>query len=187
MALTESEARAARAAPTTVKLSFEEAFEVHHRAVYRYACALTRDPQLAEDVVQEVFMRLHQHLHPAQRDGMLRAWLLKVTTNVTRNILRGRNRAANRDEEFASEWVRTSETESPDIELSRQAEIDKARRALAHIREPMRSCLLLRHEGLSYREIAAALQINETSVGSFISRGRREFIKAYERVGGKRP
>jgi RNA polymerase sigma-70 factor (ECF subfamily) len=183
MALTDSEARAATAAPATVQLSFDDAFTVHHRAVYRYACALTRDAQLAEDIVQEVFMRLHQHLAAAQRDGLLRAWLLRVAANVARNMLRGQSRTAIRDDEFAAETVRTLEAVTPDEELLRQSEIQEARRALSKIKEPMRSCLLLKHEGLSYREIAAALDLNEASVGSLIARGRREFVRLYGKIG----
>ena len=187
MALTDSEARAATAAQVTVQLSFDEAFTLHHRAVYRYACALVRDSQLAEDIVQEVFMRLYQNLHSAQREGLLRAWLLRVAANVARNMLRGRNRSAARDEEFVSELVRSVEPLSADEELMRQSEIEEARRVLSRIKEPMRSCLLLKHEGLSYREIAAALEINEANVGSLIARGRREFLRLYGRIGGDRP
>ncbi len=187
MALTDSEAGAATAAQITVQLSFDEAFTVHHRAVYRYACALVRDPQLAEDIVQEVFMRLYQNLHTAQREGLLRAWLLRVAANVARNMLRGKSRSAARDEEFAAELVRVEEIASVDEELVRQSEIREARRVLVRIKEPMRSCLLLKHEGLSYREIAAALEIKEANVGSLIARGRREFLRLYGKIGGERP
>jgi RNA polymerase sigma-70 factor (ECF subfamily) len=187
MALTDSEASAATAAQITVPLSFDEAFTVHHRAVYRYACALVRDPQLAEDIVQEVFLRLYQNLDTAQREGLLRAWLLRVAANVARNMLRGKNRSAARDDEFAAELVRVVDASSVDDELVRQSEIQEARLVLGRIKEPMRSCLLLKHEGLSYREIAAALEINEANVGSLIARGRREFLRLYGKIGGERP
>ncbi len=166
-----------------VRLSFDEAFVAHHRVVYRYAYALTRDRGLAEDVAQEVFIRLHQNLEPAQREGMLRAWLLRVTTNVARNLIRTRSRSTSRDEKFVADAAQTANVILPDEELLRQTEIAEARRTLNKIKEPMRSCLLLKHEGLSYREIAAALGINESNVGSLISRGRREFIRLYGKMG----
>ncbi len=166
-----------------VRLSFDEAFVAHHRVVYRYACALTRDQGLAEDVTQEVFVRLHHNLDAAQKEGALRAWLLRVTANVARNLLRGRSRATARDEEFVEDAAQTSKIIQPDEELLRQTEIAGARRALNKIKEPMRSCLLLKHEGLSYREIAAALGIKESNVGSLIARGRREFIRIYGKIG----
>ena len=184
MALTESEARACEAAQVTPQLTFDEAFTMHHRAVYRYACALSRDTHIAEDIVQEVFLRLHDNLVSAQRDGLLRAWLLRVTANVVRNMLRSKTRALARDEEFAFEWMRNSTISSPAEELIRKSEIRDAQNTLSRIPEPMRSCLLLKHEGLSYREIAVTLEINETNVGSLIARGRREFIRLYGKIGG---
>src|SRR5215475_1420016 len=91
-----------------VRLSFDEAFVAHHRVVYRYAYALTRDPGLAEDVAQEVFVRLHQHLDAAQRDGLLRAWLLRVTANVSRNTMRGMRRAMSRDTSFVARMLQAA-------------------------------------------------------------------------------
>jgi len=182
--------RQSDAAPNTVmdvvaagRLSLDEAFVAHHRVVYRYAYALTRDRGLAEDVAQEVFIRLHQNLDAAQREGMLRAWLLRVAANVTRNLLRTRSRATARDEEFVTGAAQSAKIIRPDDELLRQTEIAEARRALNKIKEPMRSSLLLKHEGLSYREIAAALGIKESNVGSLVARGRREFIRLYGKIG----
>jgi DNA-directed RNA polymerase specialized sigma24 family protein len=91
-----------------VRLSFDEAFVAHHRVVYRYAYALTRDPGLAEDVAQEVFVRLHQHLDASQRDGLLRAWLLRVTANVSRNSDSDRHESTARDGDAMSFDRRTA-------------------------------------------------------------------------------
>jgi RNA polymerase sigma factor (sigma-70 family) len=114
---------------------------------------------------------------------MLRAWLLRVTTNVARNLLRTRIRASARDEEFVASAAQKVEILQPEEELLRQSEIAEARRTLNKIKEPARSCLLLKHEGLSYREIAAALSIKESNVGSLIARGRREFIRLHGKIG----
>src|SRR5262245_58528376 len=138
-----------------VRLSFDEAFVANHRVVYRYAYGLTRDRGLAEDVAQEVFIRLHQNLDAAQREGMLRPWLLRVTAKVARNLVRTRIRATARDEEFVAGASQEAKIIQPEEELLRRTEIAEARRTLNKIKEPMRSCLLLKHEGLSYREIAA--------------------------------
>ena len=50
----------------------------------------------------------------------------------------------------------------------------------------MRSCLLLKQQGLSYREIAQTLNLNEANVGSLIARGRKEFTRVYGKIGGRR-
>nr|MBA2340326.1 sigma-70 family RNA polymerase sigma factor [Pyrinomonadaceae bacterium] len=154
--------------------------------VYRTAYALVRDGGLAEDIVQEVFLRLYRNLDDAPCDDLLRAWLLRVTINTARNTLRGRTRANVREESFAKTHAEDEMFNSPECELERQTEIRAAREALSHIREPMRSCLWLKQQGMSYREIAHALSLNEGSVGSFVARGRKEFIRAYGKIGGRK-
>ena len=166
--------------------TFDDIFILHHRSVYRTAYALVRDGGLAEDVVQEVFLRLYRNLDDAPEDELLRAWLLRVTLNVARNTLRSRSRANVREEAFAKTHAEDGKADSPECELERQREIRAAREALAHIREPMRSCLWLKQQGMSYREIAHALSINEGSVGSFVARGRREFLRVYGKIGGRK-
>ena len=182
LALTDRQADAASERVVTVRLSFNQAFVAHYRKVYRYAYALTCDKGLAEDVVQEVFLRLYQNLDAAQRDGLLRAWLLRVTANVSRNMLRGLGRARTRDGAFVALTAQIKQATLPDEELLREAEIAETRRVLDKLKEPMRSCLLLKHEGLSYREIAAALGIKEASVGGFIARARHEFVRMYGKI-----
>lgn len=164
-------------------LDFDEAFVLHHRAVYRTAYALVRNVAQAEDITQEVFLRLYRHLDSVAGEEMLRAWLLRVAINVARNALRGRNRMLAREDEFAKTVLYDEERASaPDAEYERRAEIEEAQRALDGVREPARSCLLLQQQGLSYREIASTLGINEVNVGSLIARGRKEFAQKFRKV-----
>ena len=166
-------------------LSFDEAFMLHHRAVFRTARAVLRDAALAEDVTQEVFLRLYRNLTSTPGDELLRPWLLRVTLNVARNTIRGQNRSLARDtvyshETFAAGW------KAPEQDYERCIEIEQTRRALDKIKEPMRRCLLLKQQGLSYREIAETLALRETNVGSLIARGRKEFARVYGKIGGAR-
>jgi RNA polymerase sigma factor (sigma-70 family) len=168
-------------------LSFDEAFTLHHRAVFRTARAVVRDSALAEDVTQEVFLRLYRNLNATPGEELLRAWLLRVTLNVARNTLRGQSRSMVRDNEYhksaaSSGWL----TEAPEEDYERKLVIEEARRALDKIKEPMRSCLLLKQQGLSYREIATSLSLKETNVGSLVARGRKEFARVYGKIGGRR-
>lgn len=163
-------------------LGFDEAFTLHHRAVFRTARAIVRDPALAEDVTQEVFLRLYRHRDSTPGDDLLRAWLLRVTLNVARNTIRGNNRSSAREEAYVQDNTR-DDWFAPAIEYERRVQIEEARRALDKIKEPTRSCLLLRHQGLSYREIASALSLNETNIGSLIARGRKEFARVYGKIG----
>src|ERR1700730_2488193 len=169
-------------APT---LSFDEAFTLHHRAVFRTARAVLRDSGLAEDVTQEVFLRLYRNLASTPGDELLRPWLLRVTLNVARNTIRGQSRSMSRDtvysqETFGEGW------KAPEQDYERRVEIEEARRALDKIKEPMRSCLLLKQQGLSYREIATSLSLKETNVGSLVARGRKEVARVFGKIGGRK-
>lgn len=168
-------------------LSFDEAFTLHHRAVFRTARAVVRDAALAEDVTQEVFLRLYRNLHATPGDDLLRAWLLRVTLNVARNTVRGQNRSMVRDNEYQKSTAENGfNVDAPEEDYERRVAIEEARRALDKIKEPMRSCLLLKQQGLSYREIANSLSLKETNIGSLVARGRKEFARVYGKIGGRR-
>ena len=168
--------------------SFDEAFTLHHRAVFRTARAVVRDSALAEDVTQEVFLRLYRNLHATPGEDLLRAWLLRVTLNVARNTLRGQSRSMVRDNEYHKTTTEngSAAVEAPAEDYERRMAIEEARRALDKIKEPMRSCLLLKQQGLSYREIAISLSLKETNIGSLVARGRKEFARVYGKIGGRR-
>ena len=161
---------------------FDEAFTLHHRAVFSTACAIVRDAALAEEVTQEVFLKLYRHLDSAPRAELLRPWLLRVTLNEARNTIRSRNRALARDANY--QRIRSQDVAAQFEPESEQ--LKGATRALDKIKEPMRSCLLLRHQGLSYREIAQTLSLKENYVGSLIARARKEFARTYGKIGVNR-
>ncbi len=160
-------------------LSFDEAFTLHHRAVFATARGVARDTALAEEITQEVFLKLYRHFDSKPNDELLRAWLLRVTINEARNMLRGQNRSRARD----TSYQRETDQPGPQVEYEHRLEMENARRALDKIKEPMRSCLLLRQQGLSYREIAQTLELKENYVGSLVARGRKEFVRGFSKMG----
>lgn len=161
-------------------LGFEEAFLLHHRTVFRAARSIVSDPFLAEDVTQETFIKLYDNLDSIDCDEMLRPWLIKVAMNLARNALRTKIRANNRDENYVKE---TTENEIYSIEedFEQRQGVSDIVKALNQIKEPLRSCLILKQQGLSYKEIAQSLDLNEASIGTFIARARAEFARLYGR------
>ena len=166
-------------APQETSLSFDEAFTLHHRAVFATARGVVRDAALAVEITQEVFLKLYRHFDSKPNDELLRAWLLRVTLNEARNMLRGQNRSRARD----TTYQRKTDQPGPQVEYEQRQEMETARRALDKIKEPMRSCLLLRQQGLSYREIAQTLSLKENYVGSLIARARKEFVRGVGKIG----
>jgi RNA polymerase sigma factor (sigma-70 family) len=175
-----SEQTAAAAAKDTI--GFEEAFTLHHRTVFRAARSVVQDAGLAEDVTQEVFIRLYKHIDTLPNLEMLRPWLIRVALNVAKNTIRGNIRANTRDENYVKETVENS-IFSVESEYEQKSEVSEINRALNKVKEPLRSCLVLKQQGLSYREIAESLSLNESSIGTYVARARAEFMRFYGKVG----
>jgi len=171
-----SEQTAAAAVKETIE--FDEAFTLHHRTVFRTARSVVQDPGLAEDVTQEVFLKLYKHKDSIANLEMLRPWLIRVALNLARNTIRGNIRANTRDENYVKETVEDN-VFSVETHYEQKTEVNEINRALNKVKEPLRSCLILKQQGLSYKEIASSLELNETSIGTFVARARAEFAKHY--------
>ena len=165
--------------PRETGLTFDEVFMLHHRVVFATARAIVRDSALAEEITQEVFLKLYRHFDSKPQHEWLRAWLLRVTLNEARNTLRGQDRSRARD----AAYQRNADQHRPELDYEQRRKLETVRRALDKVKEPMRSCLLLRHQGLSYREIAQTLSLKENYVGSLVARGRKEFVRSYGKIG----
>lgn len=167
------------------KVGFEEAFALHHRTVFRAARSVVQDPGLAEDVTQEVFLRFYKHMDSIVDEEMLRPWLIRVAINLARNTIRGNIRANTREENYVKESVELR-VYSVESDFEERAGINEIHQALSKIKEPLRSCLVLRQQGLSYKEIAGSLDLNEGSIGTYVARARQEFARFYGHAGKDR-
>ena len=163
-------------------IGFDEAFTLHHRTVFRTARSVVQDSGLAEDVTQEVFLRLYNNLDSISDAEMLRPWLIRVAINVARNTLRTKYRANTRDENYVKEYEENC-VFSIETSYEQREQLTEVNRALSKIKEPLRSCLILKQQGLSYKEIAESLSLNETSIGTFVARARKEFVRFYGKIG----
>jgi RNA polymerase sigma-70 factor, ECF subfamily len=165
------------------EIVFDEAFTLHNRTVFRAACAIVRDAGLAEDITQETFIRLFRNMESITSDEMLKPWLIRVALNLAKNTIRGNTRANAREENY----VKLGDDKvafTAEKEYEQQETVKEVRQALDRVKEPLRSCLILKQQGLSYREIAESLALNETSVGTYIARGKKEFVRFYGKIGG---
>jgi len=151
-------------------------FDAHFHRLYRYLDRLSGEPELAADLAQEAFVKLH-------RRGSLpdapEAWLLSVAMNLFRNARSTRSRRRRLLTAARSEGVLSDPPPSPE-----QAQVagdlrQHVRSTLDRMPERERRMLLLRAEGYSYRDIAAALDLNEASVGVLLARAIRAFRTIY--------
>ena len=187
------EARAASEVQFVEKLrageaeAFERLVAERSGEIYALLYRLTEDAEEARDLTQETFLRAFQSIGSFRGDACLKTWLYRIALNQARNRWRWWRRhrhnlttsldARNGDrEQPLSESLRASSSGSnPEQEtLAREREL-ALRTTLRSIGRPYREVLILRDvEGLSYEEIAAALEISVGTVKSRLSRGRAE-------------
>ncbi len=162
-------------------LSFEDQFvalfDAHFQRLARYLDRLSGEPDLAADLAQEAFVKLY-------RRGSLpdapEAWLVSVAMNLFRNVKSTRSRRRWLLTLGRGERVHSDPPPSPEQEAATRDVRRRVRSALDRLPERDRCILLLRAEGYSYREIAAALQLHEASMGVLLARARSAFRTTYE-------
>jgi RNA polymerase sigma-70 factor (ECF subfamily) len=146
------------------------------------------DRMETEDVVQETFLKLSDEAELLARpDADVTAWLRRVGLNLAFNRLRSARRASARLQRIGRLQVGDAAAleNSPPGELLRREERDAVRRALAEVPERQRECLLLRHSGYSYAEIAASLGVAVGSVGVLLARAEHAFRAHYRRLDSR--
>jgi RNA polymerase sigma factor (sigma-70 family) len=151
-------------------------FSDHGVPLYRFCRFTLGSGDDAEDVVQDAFLKLLQHLQGGGDRSNLRAWLFTVAANACRDRMRSRARWLPWRAELDRRTVESSD-EAPDRRLARAAA-----RALA---PRDRLLLSLRAQGLSYREIGIAAGIREPSVGRLLARAVDRWRRGVER--GRKP
>ncbi len=160
--------------------AFQEEFERHYSSLFRYLDRLSGDPDLAADVAQDAFIRLYRR---GALPANTRSWLLVVARNLFRNA---RSKSRRRRHLLVGESARDTMGDpgpSPMLSLEAARKRKRVRSALDRLPEREREMLLLRYSGFSYREIAEALELKETSVGTLLVRAKEAFRRAVEVQG----
>lgn len=157
-------------------------------ALYRTALRMTRNPQDAEDLVQETYFRAFRSAHQFQRGTNLRAWLFKILTNSFINQYRKRARKplSNSLEDVEDFYLYSHlvdsglQPDSPDPEATVIDQFAEAEviQSLERLPIEFRQVVLLADvEGFSYKEIAEIVGIPVGTVMSRLHRGRRRLQK----------
>lgn len=162
----------------------ERLFRTYHDTLVRYLTRRLGDRDWAEEVAQETFVRALRQ----ERIVNERAWLFAVATNLVRDDARKDARRRKHLELLRAESEDAAEPEPQGPDHAQ--EMAMARAALESLAEKDRLALLMKEEGLDYHEIAEALELAVSSVGTTLSRARRRLAESYEalvreREGGK--
>ena len=156
---------------------FRAVFLEHYSRILAILIRLLGDRAFAEETANDAFWRLYRQ--PAlQADGNIGGWLYRTATNLGIDALRASVRRRHY-EEAAGGAREGAETRSPLEDLLREEKCNRVRVVLSFIKPAQAQLLILRSSGLSYKELADALNVKITSIGTLLNRAEEEFRKRY--------
>lgn len=163
--------------------SFEVLFYRHYDRVYGLLFRLLGNRVEAEDITQEVFLKLYKRPLSGKREHNLNSWLYRVATNMAYNQIRARKRRWGRNRWLVPEpsSERGDLSEGLALEETRSA----VREALSSLPQRQTQLLVLREMGFSYAELAEACEVAPGSVGTLLGRAAEAFRKAYQGESGE--
>jgi RNA polymerase sigma-70 factor (ECF subfamily) len=160
--------------------AFELIFQEHWSRVYGVLFRLVGDHTEAEDLALETFWRLYRR--PPRQATNLAGWLYRVATNLGYNALRARQRRGRYEQQAGRIGFLEHTSGDPAIQLENAERAAAVRRVLAHMQPRAASLLVLRQAGLTYAELAAALDLAPGSVGTLLARAEKDFAGRYQKL-----
>lgn len=151
-----------------------ELYDELRPSLMAYLSGLGLSVEEAEDVIQESFLRLVRHRASQREDENLRGWLFRVAHNLTMDRLRSGSR-------FLPDGIDEDADDSPVLQIAdtslspeevaiRREELRRVWAAMSRLTAQQRHAVLLRAEGLRYREIAVVLELSTQRVGELVQR-----------------
>jgi len=166
----------------------------YQRKVYALALGIVKDSDLAWDVAQEAFVRVHGHLAEFEGKSSFSTWLYRIATHLSIDMVR-RERTSRKDDvdevneadlaEGGEGILSTTLGDDPRDNALRRELAAKIQEALETLPEKHRTILVLREvEGLSYEELAERLGIHKGTVMSRLFHARKKMQVALRRYAG---
>ncbi|MBW3656524.1 MAG: sigma-70 family RNA polymerase sigma factor [Gemmatimonadetes bacterium] len=165
--------------------AYRELLDRYQRPVFSIIFRMIRDREQAEDLAQETFVRVFNHIGRYDPRYKFSSWIFKIATNLTIDWIRrkelktvsidGSRNAVTSDEMEASAITIVSEDENPEELLEAKELGEEIEEAIGKLRPEYRAAILLRHvEGREYQEIAEIMALPLGTVKTYIHRGRNE-------------
>jgi len=158
---------------------FERLFLQEYPKVVAIAYRVLADRSAAEDVAQEVFLKFHRSFSPDSERAS--GWLHAAAVHSALNVIRGERRRGQRETTHGLDRSLATAAE-PEHLVEAAEQRREVRRALSRLPERTAAVLMLRYSGLSYAEVATALQIRVGNVGTLLRRAEDALRKEVKRA-----
>ncbi len=150
-------------------------FQELRRPLLRYLAGLGLSPQEAQDVAQDAFLSLHKHLSTGGPQANIRSWLFRVAHNRARSSQMSYTQRMG--EPLDSAFDAASSAATPEQAVLAKEKWERLQGAVRSLAGQERECLMLRAEGLRYKEIAEVLEIPISTVSDTVERAIRKLAE----------
>ena len=163
---------------------FETLFVKHYPRIVGILRRIVRDHGRAEDLASEVFLKLYRRPLAREPEANVGGWLYRTATNLGIDALRATARRS-RFEQAAGQHAEQNKTAENGFDrMARFEREHRVRTVLVEIKPAQAQLLLMRASGNSYKELAAALEIEAGSVGTLLVRAEAAFEQRYRELFG---
>lgn len=154
-----------------------EIFERYSPRIYNFSYRFLKSPQAAEDVTQDVFIKMLKYAQQFHGDAKLSTWLFSIAANLCRDHLRKADNKAKEPEETLM-MIAAPREERPDQVLEARENERRIQKALELLTAEQKEAILLsRYQGLSYAEIAQIAGCSEGAVKTRVFRAMETLKK----------
>lgn len=169
--------------------AFEGLVDRYHKQIYVFLVRFTGRPELADDLTQETFIKVHQAAASFDLDKKFRPWVFAIAANKARDMLRSIGRslhpvsieAGRTDEDRSLIDIIPSDQEVPEVGLMERERAESVKTAVMTLPENLREVLLLAYyEDMQYKEIAEALGIPLGTVKSRLHKAVNAFGRLWK-------
>jgi RNA polymerase sigma-70 factor (ECF subfamily) len=169
------------------QVAWEQIVRQYWRKVFNVAYKFVGKHDQAEDLTQEIFLKIFKSLDTFDRRANFQTWLISISRNLCidhyRSVRKERE-TIDRDVD-ANELTPESHDPGPIAMLEQQDRVALLRQAMAHLPQTLRTAVLMRDiQEMSYQEIAERLRLPEGTVKSRINRGRNELARQIRKLRG---
>jgi RNA polymerase sigma factor (sigma-70 family) len=174
-----ADARAGSSEASPSSQAFEDLFIEHWSSIYRLLVRMTGDPAEAEDLALETFFRLYRQPPRSGEGSNTGGWLYRVATNLALRSIRSAKHRQHYELSAGKGALEDAPETRPAQIFESKEDNRMTRQALAKMNPRRAELLVLRYSGLTYKDIAKALDLSPTSIGPLLLRAEREFEKVY--------
>ena len=164
--------------------AFEQVFAQNHARLIAVLFRLVGNRARAEELANDSLWKLYKQGLPTDQPGNVQGWLYRTATRLGIDALRARARRHRYEQAAAADSEATDDSASPLDDVLRAEAQRQVREVLSQLKPAQARILILRNSGFSYQELAQALGVKKSSVGTLLNRAEAKFEKFYRKLHG---